>query len=104
MSGAALETVSLDTVAPLHGITTWFHVFIYSASEAVEEFEQVGLEGRSGYFASRAAPMGPVPPEVITATFYNFPTISSSTGCGTGGTRSRRPRPRPPGGGPSAGF
>ncbi|MDH4277157.1 MAG: hypothetical protein OEW83_03635 [Acidimicrobiia bacterium] len=65
--------VSLETVARLHGITTWFHVFVYSAPEATEEFDKVGLDGRSGYFASRSAPMGPVPPEVITATFYNFP-------------------------------
>lgn len=68
-----MSDVSLQTVARVHGITTWFHVFIYAAPEATEEFDNVGLEGRSGYFASRAAPMGPVPPEVITATFYNFP-------------------------------
>ncbi len=72
-SSLSESSVSLDTVSRLHGITTWFHVFIYSASEAGEEFDKVGLDGRSGYFASRAAPMGPVPPEVITATFYNFP-------------------------------
>lgn len=68
-----MSGVSSETVARLHGVTTWFHVFVYSASEAIEEYEKVGLDGRSGYFASRAAPMGPVPPEVITATFYNFP-------------------------------
>ncbi len=75
MAAAEHDTgsVTLDTVARLHGIVTWFHVFIYSADEATEEFERVGLEGRSGYFASRAAGMGPVTPEVITATFYNFP-------------------------------
>ncbi len=72
-SSPSSSPVTLDTVARLHGITTWFHVFIYSASEAAEEYEAIGLDGRSGYFASRAAPMGPVPPEVITATFYNFP-------------------------------
>jgi len=67
------SSVTLDTVARLHGITTWFHVFVYSAPEVTEEYDKIGLEGRSGYFASRAAPMGPVPPETITATFYNFP-------------------------------
>ncbi|MFL6243046.1 MAG: SCO6745 family protein [Acidimicrobiia bacterium] len=36
-------------------------------------FEDLGLPGFwRGYFASRAAPMGPVPAEVVIATFYNF--------------------------------
>jgi len=65
--------VSPKTVARLHGLTMWFHVFIYSAEEAVDEYESVGLKYRSGYFASRAAPLGSVPPEVVIATFYNFP-------------------------------
>jgi hypothetical protein len=46
---------------------------MYFVPEADEEFTAVGLRpGRMGYFASRSAPMGPVPPEVTTATFYNF--------------------------------
>lgn len=73
LDNADRDQVAPETVARLHAITTWFHVFIYSAPEATDEYETIGLEGRSGYFASRAAPMGPVPPEVITATFYNFP-------------------------------
>ena len=33
----------------------------------------IGLHGFwNGYFAARAAPLGAVGPEVVTATFYNF--------------------------------
>jgi hypothetical protein len=49
------------------------HAVVYFAPEAKTAFEGVGLHGFwRGYFASRAAPMGPVPPEVVIATFYNF--------------------------------
>jgi hypothetical protein len=49
------------------------HAVVYFAPEAKTAFEDVGLHGFwRGYFASRAAPMGPVPPEVVIATFYNF--------------------------------
>ncbi|MDT4940976.1 MAG: hypothetical protein QOJ34_1065, partial [Pseudonocardiales bacterium] len=46
---------------------------MYFAPEADEELTKVGLRpGRMGYFASRSAPMGPVPAAITTATFYNF--------------------------------
>jgi hypothetical protein len=46
---------------------------VYFAPEAKPAYEQVGLRGYwMGYFASRSAAMGPVPPEVVIATFYNF--------------------------------
>jgi hypothetical protein len=49
------------------------HAFMYFVPEADEELTAVGLRpGRMGYFASRSAPMGPVPAAVTTATFYNF--------------------------------
>lgn len=48
------------------------HRFVYFVPEAAEEYSAVGVEGRGGYFASRSAPMGAVPDEVIIATFYNF--------------------------------
>jgi len=58
------------TLEPVHGM-------IYFVPEADQCYESVGLEGnRMGYFASRAAAMGPVPAEVVVATFYNFnPTL-----------------------------
>lgn len=46
---------------------------IYFVPEGPEAYEAVGLKGaRMGYFASRAAAMGPVGAEMVIATFYNF--------------------------------
>jgi len=46
---------------------------IYFAPEARAAYSEAGLKGYwMGYFASRAAAMGPVGPEVVAATFYNF--------------------------------
>jgi hypothetical protein len=53
------------TLEPLHGM-------IYFAPEADAAYRQLGLTGRMGYFASRAAALGPVRAEVVVATFYNF--------------------------------
>jgi hypothetical protein len=49
------------------------HAFVYFVPEADEEWQRAGLRpGRMGYFASRSAAMGAVPPSVTAATFYNF--------------------------------
>lgn len=64
------------TLEPYHGL-------IYFAPEATEAYERIGVTGRSGYFASRAAAMGAVRAEVVVATFFNFhPSLvrSSMTG------------------------
>ena len=53
------------TLEPLHGM-------IYFVPEAAEAYDRIGITGRSGYFASRAAPMGAVGAEVVIATFFNF--------------------------------
>jgi hypothetical protein len=53
------------TLEPYHGL-------VYFAPEATAAYEALGITGFDGYFASRAAPMGPVPAEVVMATFYNF--------------------------------
>lgn len=45
---------------------------IYFAPEAVAAYEELGLTGRAGYFASRSAALGAVPAPVVVATFYNF--------------------------------
>src|SRR5437870_2644687 len=56
-----------------HRALASLHAVMYFVPEADEELTGVGLRpGRMGYFASRAAPMGPVPAGVVTATFYNF--------------------------------
>lgn len=56
------------TLEPIHGM-------IYFAPEAAEEYAAIGIEGRSGYFASRAAPMGAVSAGVVAAAFFNFNPI-----------------------------
>lgn len=53
------------TLEPYHGL-------VYFAPEPVAAYARLGIEGRTGYFASRAAPMGAVPTEVVQATFFNF--------------------------------
>jgi hypothetical protein len=45
---------------------------VYFAPEAAASYARLGLEGQSGYFASRAAPLGAVGAGTIIATFYNF--------------------------------
>ena len=53
------------TVEPLHGM-------VYFAPEGPEAYRRLGLEGQSGYFASRSAPMGAVSSHTVAATFFNF--------------------------------
>jgi len=49
------------------------HTLIYFVPEARERYESAGVSGGvRGYFASRSAPLGQVPAEVVVATFYNF--------------------------------
>ena len=62
---AELARKTWRTLEPIHG-------YIYFAPEAAEHYEAIGIEGRAGYFASRAAAMGPVSAEVVIATFFNF--------------------------------
>ena len=45
---------------------------IYFVPEAGEAYERLGIHGRRGYFASRAAAMGAVSAEVVVSTFFNF--------------------------------
>lgn len=49
------------------------HAVTYFAPEARQALDGLGYRGFwMGYFAARSAPLGPVPAEVVTATFYNF--------------------------------
>jgi hypothetical protein len=51
---------------PIHAIT-------YFAPEALASFQAVGLKGFwRGYFAGRAAPLGPVGAAPVVASFFNF--------------------------------
>jgi hypothetical protein len=65
-------------VTPEQGRRTYLaaepiHAMIYFTPHFLPAYEAVGLRGRRmGYFASRAAAMGPVPADVVIATFFNF--------------------------------
>lgn len=62
---ALLARKTWRTLEPLHGM-------IYFVPEAAEAYANIGITGRTGYFASRSAPMGAVSAEVVIATFFNF--------------------------------
>jgi hypothetical protein len=49
-----------------------YHSMIYFSPIAAAAYAELGVTGRAGYFASRAAPLGPVPASVVIATFFNF--------------------------------
>ena len=52
------------------------HALVYFAPERREIYVTAGLKGQwMGYFASRAAAFGPVPPQVVEATFYFFAPV-----------------------------
>jgi hypothetical protein len=49
------------------------HAVVYFAPEITDSLRDLGLTGFwMSYFAGRAAPMGPIGPQVVSATFYNF--------------------------------
>jgi hypothetical protein len=57
----------------MHRTLEPYHGAVYFSAEAAERYRALGLPDRQmGYFASRSAPMGPVPAEVVVATFFNF--------------------------------
>src|SRR2546423_5271637 len=54
------------TLEPIHGM-------VYFAQEPKDCYAAIGVTNdRMGYFASRSAPMGAVPADVVIATFFNF--------------------------------
>jgi hypothetical protein len=65
MPGALLARKTWRTLEPLHGM-------VYFVPEAAEAYGRLGITGRAGYFASRAAPMGAVAADVVVSTFFNF--------------------------------
>ncbi len=62
---AVLARKMWRTLEPYHGL-------VYFTAHATRAYAALGIRGQAGYFASRAAPMGPVPAGVVVATFYNF--------------------------------
>ena len=70
MNDAALAARRMWTLfEPVHAIS-------YFAAEAKDAFEQAGLRGFwRGYFAGRAAPLGPTGPAPVIATFCSFAPV-----------------------------
>ena len=76
-AGRPEPTIRVRDVEPVMARKMWrtlepYHGLIYFAPEATAAYEALGVKGFDGYFASRAAPMGAVPAEVVVATFFNF--------------------------------
>jgi hypothetical protein len=62
----ALARRLFERFEPVHAIT-------YFAPESRASAQELGYRSFwSGYFATRSAPLGPVPPRVVEAIFYNF--------------------------------
>ena len=50
-----------------------YHSLVYYAPERADRYARLGLAGGwMGYFATRSAALGTVPPSVVTACFYGF--------------------------------
>ncbi|HET6298785.1 MAG TPA: hypothetical protein VFG33_35785, partial [Kribbella sp.] len=50
-----------------------YHAITYFAPDTRQATDALGLRGGwMSYFACRAAPLGPVGPELVAAVFYNF--------------------------------
>src|SRR3954451_6570550 len=71
MTTETLDTAQLARAA--HRYLEPLHTLVYFVPENGERYAALGIKGgMRGYFASRSAPLGQVPVEVVIATFYNF--------------------------------
>jgi hypothetical protein len=65
--------IDLSTARRLWRLLEPIHAVTYFSDETREALAAAGYRGFwMGYFASRAAPLGEVGPEIVTALFYNF--------------------------------
>ncbi|WP_405816620.1 hypothetical protein OG241_18575 [Streptomyces sp. NBC_01390] len=53
------------TLEPYHGA-------VYFSPEAASQYAELGVDARTGYFASRSAALGTAPAGLVIATFNNF--------------------------------
>jgi hypothetical protein len=76
MTSSAIGAADLDAAElarKAHRTLEPLHVVTYFAPEPGERYAALGVKGgMRGYFASRAAPLGLVPAEVVVSTFFNF--------------------------------
>lgn len=64
-----MNTSTATTARTMWALFEPIHAVAYFAPEAEAAYEEVGLRG---YFAGRAAPLGPVGPEPVVAAFFTF--------------------------------
>jgi hypothetical protein len=97
VAGASEEPyMSAEVAAPLAGVrslgvlTETLHAVVYFAPEARDAYAGLGLKGYwRGYFASRAAALGPVGGETVAALFAGVRTVLRHSG-GARGVGDRR--------------
>ena len=66
-------TSAPDAARRLHRLLEPIHLVTYFSDEPTDALMALGLRNYwDGYFAGRAAPLGPVPATVVHAAFYNF--------------------------------
>jgi hypothetical protein len=76
MSSTMHSTTSRD----MHKLEP-LHTMIYFAPEAFEAYAAMGLDNQATqYFPARAAALGPVPWQVVQATFFNFSPFAVEIG------------------------
>jgi hypothetical protein len=69
---------AVTEMTPALARTAWgsletVHVVGFFAPQVQQAYDRLGVPAtRAGYFAARASALGPVTPEVVTATFYVF--------------------------------
>jgi hypothetical protein len=69
-----------ELVRPAHRAVEPIHTSVYFVPEARDSYLAAGVKGSMrGYFASRSAPLGVVPANVVVAAFYNFAPSSVAT-------------------------
>ncbi|MFG2577345.1 hypothetical protein [Streptomyces sp. NPDC048481] len=61
----ALARETWRTLEPYHGA-------VYFSPEAAARYAELGVDRRTGYFASRSAALGAASADLVIATFYNF--------------------------------
>ncbi|MEH0474772.1 hypothetical protein QA943_39080 [Streptomyces sp. B21-097] len=61
----ALARETWRTLEPYHGA-------VYFSPEAAAQYAELGVDVRTGYFASRSAALGAASADLVIATFYNF--------------------------------
>ena len=71
-----MSATDLDVARSMWTLFEPVHAVTYFAPQARSAFEEAGLRGFwRGYFAGRAAPLGPVNAAVVGASFFNFSPV-----------------------------